>query len=157
MAELKTKATKQKATDFLKSVRPDEKRQDSLTLLKMFQKATGKKPVMWGTSIVGFGSYHYKSERSSQEGDWPLVGFSPRKANLTLYVMTGLFASKIGKRPRKGEQALLKGLGKYKIGGGCLYINKLADVDQKVLATLIEKSFRNSKELMTEAGFTVAK
>lgn len=137
MAELKTKKTTQKPTDFIKSVEPEQKRQDSLALLKLFEKATGEKPAMWGTSIVGFGSYHYESERSSQKGDWLLVGFSPRKANLTLYVMGGL----------KSEGALLKKLGKHKTGGGCLYINKLADVDQKVLAQLVEKSYRNLKKL----------
>jgi hypothetical protein len=137
MTELKTKLTTQKPTDFIKAVESDQKREDSLVLLKMFEKATGEKPAMWGTSIVGFGSYHYESERSSQKGDWPLVGFSPRKANLTLYVMGGL----------KSEGALLKKLGKHKTGGGCLYINKLADVDQKVLAQLVEKSYRNMKKL----------
>ncbi|MEX1247803.1 MAG: DUF1801 domain-containing protein [Anaerolineales bacterium] len=137
MAELKTKATKQNATDFLNSVEPEGKRQDSQTLLNIFRKATGEKPVMWGSSIVGFGSYHYKSERSRQEGDWLLVGFSPRKANLTLYVMSGL----------QKEKALLKKLGKHKTGGGCLYINKLTDVDRTVLATLVEKSFRNMRKI----------
>jgi hypothetical protein len=137
MPELKTKLTTQKPTDFIKSVDSDQKREDSLVLLKMFERATGEKPAMWGTSIVGFGSYHYESERSSQKGDWPLVGFSPRKANLTLYVMGGL----------KSEGALLKKLGKHKTGGVCLYINKLADVDQKVLAQLVEKSYRNMKKL----------
>lgn len=131
MAELKTKKTKQSAAAFLKTVEPEQKRTDSLVLLKLFEKATGEKPVMWGTSIVGFGLYHYKSERSRQEGDWFLVGFSPRKQNLTLYIMHGV----------ENEPALAK-LGKYKAGGGCLYINKLADVDLKALETLIKKSFR---------------
>lgn len=140
MAELKTKLTKQNPKDFLKKVSPDQKREDSLTLLKMFEKATGEKPAMWGTSIVGFGSYHYSSDRSSQKGDWLVVGFSPRKANLTLYVMTGLAK----------ERALLKDLGKFKTGGGCLYINKLEDVDQKVLSTLIGKSYRNMKKIAKE-------
>jgi hypothetical protein len=158
MAELKTKATKQSAADFIKSVKPESKQKDCLALLKIFQKATGKKPVMWGTSIVGFGRYHYKSTRSSQEGDWPLSSFSPRKQNFTLYIMTGLMSSKLGvssSKAAKNEQTLLKKLGKYKVGGGCLYINKLADVDQKVLAALVEISFRNSKLLMTKAGFEV--
>lgn len=137
MAELKTKPTKQSAADFIKGLSPDEKRKDSLVLLDIFRKATGEKPIMWGTSIVGFGAYHYKSERSSQEGDWLLLGFSPRKANLTLYIMGGL----------KGEGALLKKLGKHKIGGGCLYIKKLADVDQKVLSTMVSRSFRNMKKI----------
>ncbi len=136
MAELKTQKTKQNPKDFLSKVQPEEKRKDSLALLALFKKVTGEKAVMWGTSIVGFGVYHYKSERSRQEGDWPLVGFSPRKQNLTLYIMHG----------NAGNAVLLKKLGKHKKGGGCLYINKLSDVDQKVLATLIKKSFMYMKK-----------
>ena len=83
MSEPKTKPTKESVKDFLSKVEPDVKRQDSFTLLEMFEKITGEKAVMWGDSIVGFGQYHYKSERSKQEGDWMLVGFSPRKQNLT--------------------------------------------------------------------------
>lgn len=137
MAELKTKATKESVTKFLNSVLPKEKRADSFVLLKMFQQVTGKKAVMWGSSIVGFGMYHYKSERSTQEGDWPLVGFSPRKQNLTLYIMTG----------NKDSGELLKKLGKYKATGGCLYINKLSDVNQKIIPALIKKSFQYMKKL----------
>ncbi len=137
MAELKTKATKKSAKEFLNKVTPEEKRKDSLALLKMFQKVTGKKAVMWGSSIVGFGMYHYKSERSKQEGDWPLVGFSPRKQNLTLYIMAG----------NKDDKTLLKKLGKHKASGGCLYIKRLSDVDQKVLAMLIKKSFNHMKKI----------
>ena len=136
MAELKTKATSQKAEDFLKTIEPEEKRKDGFTLLEMFRGVTGEKPVMWGTSIVGFGMYHYKSERSSQEGDWPLVGFSPRKQNLTLYIMAG----------NKDSLDLLKKLGKHKTSVGCLYINKLSDVDQAVLTKLIKKSFDYMKK-----------
>jgi len=136
MAELKTKPTKQKAKDFLRTIEPEQKREDSLVLLKLFEKVTGEKPVMWGTSIVGFGMYHYKSQRSSQEGDWPLVGFSPRKQNLTLYVIIG----------NQDSKELLKKLGKHKTSVGCLYMNKLADVDLKVLAELIETSFRYMKK-----------
>lgn len=136
MAELKTKLTKQKAADFIKSVQPDQKREDSQVLLKMFEKATGEKAAMWGDGIVGFGSFHYKSERSSQQGDWPLISFSPRKASLTLYVMQGI--------PKSDPQ--LKKLGKFKTSGGCLYINKLADVDQKVLASLVAKSYKRMKK-----------
>ncbi len=135
MAELKTKATKESAVKFLKTVEPEEKRKDSLELLKIFEKVTGEKPVMWGTSIVGFGMYHYKSERSTQEGDWPLVGFSPRKQNLTLYIMHG-----------NNNNPDLKKLGKYKAGGGCLYINKLSDVDQKILPKLIKTSLQFMKK-----------
>src|SRR6476620_4397896 len=86
MSEPKTKATKESVKEFLSKVEPEEKRQDSLVLLDMFQKLTGEKAVMWGESIVGFGQYHYKSERSRQEGDWFLVGFSPRKQNFCLYI-----------------------------------------------------------------------
>lgn len=130
MAELKTKATTQDPKDFLKTIKPEPKKADGFALLKMFQQVTGEKAVMWGTSIVGFGMYHYKSERSAQEGDWPLVGFSPRKQNLTLYIMHG----------NTDSTALLQKLGKHKKGGGCLYINKLSDVDQTILPKLIEKS-----------------
>ncbi len=137
MAELKTKATKESAAKFLNSIEPKEKREDGFALLKMFQKVTGEKPVMWGLSIVGFGMYHYKSERSTQEGDWPLVGFSPRKQNLTLYIMAG----------NKDSKELLKKLGKHKTSAGCLYINKLSEVDEKVLPALIKKSFQYMKKL----------
>ncbi len=135
MAELKTQKTNQSAKDFLETIMPDQKRVDGLALLEMFQKVTGEKAVMWGTSIVGFGKYHYKSEKSRQEGDWFLVGFSPRKQNLTLYIMHG----------NEENQDLLTKLGKHKEGGGCLYVNKLSDVDQKVLATLIENSFHSKR------------
>jgi len=136
MAEIKTKATKQNPKDFLKTIEPEQKRQDGFTLLEMFEKITGEKPVMWGTSIVGFGMYHYKSERSTQEGDWPLAAFSPRKQNLTLYVMMG----------NEDSADLLKKLGKYTKSKGCLYINKLSDVDLKVLSALIKKSFQYVKK-----------
>ena len=136
MAELKTQKTKQNPKDFLKTIEPEQKRADGLALLALFEKVTGEKPVMWGTSIVGFGMCHYKSERSTQEGDWPLTGFSPRKANLTLYILHG----------NDNSEDLLSKLGKHKRGGGCLYINKLSDVDQKVLASLIKKSFQYMKK-----------
>ena len=137
MAELKTKATKESAIKFLKAIEPKEKQIDGLVLLKIFEKITGEKAVMWGDSIVGFGMYHYKSERSSQEGDWPLVGFSPRKQNLTLYIMHG----------NKDGQELLQKLGKHKTSsGGCLYINKLTDVNLKILEILIKKSFKYMKK-----------
>jgi|SRR6185436_7674161 len=141
MAELKTKATKESAVKFLKTIEPKEKQADSLVLLKMFEKVTGQKAVMWGEAIVGFGMYHYKSERSTQEGDWPLVGFSPRKQNLTLYVMHG----------NKDSGMLLKKLGKHKTSGsgmgGCLYINKLSDINPKILIALIKKSFLYMKKI----------
>lgn len=136
MAELKTQATKQRATDFLKTIEPEEKRKDALALLKIFQAVTGEKPVMWGSAIVGFGKYHYQSERSTQQGDWPLTGFSPRKQNLTLYIMSGA----------QNFKDLLSKLGKHKVSGGsCVYIQRLADVDVKVLASLIKTSYSYMK------------
>jgi hypothetical protein len=136
MAELKTKPTTTSALDFIKKVPEKGKRKDSLALLKIFKEATGQAPRMWGTAIVGYGMYHYKSERSSQEGDWPLVGFSPRKQNLTLYVMPGF----------TGLEGFLKKLGKHKTSKGCLYINKLSDVDIKVLTQIIKKSYLAMKK-----------
>ena len=140
MAEQKTKATNQNPKDFLDKVEPEQKRLDSFALLEMFQKVTGEKAVLWGDSIVGFGMYHYKSERSAQEGDWFLVGFSPRKQNLTLYIMHG----------NDKNQELLAKLGKHKTSGGsmggCLYISKLADVDQAILAKLIKASYQHMKK-----------
>jgi hypothetical protein len=91
------------------------------------QEFTGCEPKMWGPSIIGFGMYHYKSERSRQEGDWPLVGFSPRKAAISLYVYSGA----------AGQEDLLSGLGKFKMGKGCIYVKKLADIDQEVLKKLM--------------------
>ena len=134
MAELKTKVTDASVEDFLNSVENDTRRRDALELLKIYKRVTGMDPKMWGPSIVGFGVYHYKSERSSQEGDWPLASFSPRKHNLTLYVY-----------PRNFPE-LLKDLGKHTTSVGCLYINKLADVDTKVLEKLIAASFKRTRE-----------
>lgn len=135
MSEIKTQATKASVTKFISSIKPEEKRKDALTLLKMFKTITGLKPVMWGTSIVGFGKYHYKSV--SSEGEWFLVGFSPRKQNLTLYILAW----------KKEDPKQLAKLGKYKRGGGCLYINHLADVDQKVLAALIKTIYTHRKKI----------
>lgn len=134
MAELKTKATNQKVEDFLDAIEPEEKRKDAYTVLEMMKQITGQKPVMWGSSIVGFDKYHYKSERSSQEGDWPIIGFSPRKANLTLYVISGM----------EGEKELIAKLGKCKTSVGCLYIKRLSDVDQTILRELIEKEYEHN-------------
>lgn len=136
MAEIKTKVNNASVKDFIDSVPDEKKRKDGHTLLKIFKEVTGEKPKMWGTSIIGFGSYHYKSERSSQEGDWMLTGFSPRKQNLTLYIMSGMEIS----------ADLLEKLGKHKTSVGCLYINKLADVDMKVLKQLIKRSYTAAKK-----------
>lgn len=139
MAELKTKVTDASVEDFIKSVPHETRRADGFTLLKLFQKATGETPKMWGSSIIGFGKYHYKSERSSQEGDWPLVGFSPRKQNLTLYVLF----------PSANNDALLKKLGKHKTSVSCLYINKLADVDLEILEEIIQNTYLTAKKELT--------
>lgn len=130
MAELKTKRTNVNPKDFLNTIEPEQKRKDAFALLDLFEKVTKEKGVVWGTSIIGFGKYHYKSERSSQEGDWFYVGFSPRKQNLTLYIMHG----------NKDNKDLEK-LGKCKTSMGCLYVNKLSDLDQKILEKLIKNSF----------------
>lgn len=132
---IKTQATKASVAKFLNSIKPEEKRKDAVTLFKLFKKITGLKPVMWGTSIVGFGNYHYKSVGS--EGDWFLVGFSPRKQNLTLYVLAW----------KKEDPKQLAKLGKYKRGGGCLYINHLSDVDEKVLYSLIKDVFTHRNKI----------
>ena len=133
MAELKTKQNTGSVTKFLNAVDNETKRRDCFEILKMMQHATGLEPMMWGTSIVGFGNYHYKYE-SGHEGDMCLVGFSPRKQNIVLYSMAGVETSE-----------LFEKLGKYKTGKGCLYINKLSDVDTDVLKSIIKTSFENLK------------
>lgn len=134
MAELKTKVNEASVNKFLNSVADKQKREDSYVILELMKKITKYEPKMWGSSIVGFGSYHYKYE-SGREGDICLIGFSPRKQNLTLYIMSGF--SKYGD--------LMKKLGKYKTGKACLYINKLDDIDIKVLKELINESVKTLK------------
>jgi len=129
MAELKTKKNTQSVEDFLNSISDERKRQDSFKILDLMEKATGVKPEMWGDSIVGFGSYHYKYA-SGRQRDWFLTGFSPRKQNLTLYIMAGF----------DNYASLLKKLGKHTTGKACLYINKLDEIDMAVLQELIVKS-----------------
>ena len=132
----KTAPTRASVTKFINSVEHDVRRSDAKALLKMFKEITGEKPVMWGDSIVGFGSYHYKYD-SGREGDMCMTGFSPRKANLSLYVMDGF----------KERDDLLAKLGKHKTSVACLYINKLADVDEKALKTMIKKSYQHMKKM----------
>ena len=137
MAELKTNKTRASVAAFLNAVADTQRREDAKKLLEIFKKTTGMKPAMWGTSIVGFGTYHYKSEKSTQEGDWPLTGFSPRKANLTVYIMPGF----------KTYSSLLKKLGRHKISGGsCIYLNKLSDVDVPTLRTIIKLSVKEMQK-----------
>lgn len=136
MGTIKTTVNDASVEDFINKVGDEAKKQDSLALLKMFKTITGEQPKMWGSSIIGFGQYHYKSERSRQEGDWMLTGFSPRKQNLTLYFMPGFDSYK----------PLLDKLGKHKTSRGCLYINKLSDVDIDVLEQLIERGYTDMKK-----------
>ena len=136
MAELKTKLTKVNPARYIGSIKDPQKRKDAALLMKLFKTVTKKKPRMWGTSIVGFGMYHYKSERSSQEGDWPLTAFSARVQNLTLYVMPGF----------KDLKPLLKKLGPHKTSVGCLYIKRLDKVDPPVLTAIIKQSYREMKK-----------
>lgn len=129
MAELKTKLTTEKPADFLNTLTDKTKQQDSFTLLALMQEITGQAPKMWGSSIIGFGSYGYEY-KSGQAGEWFLTGFSPRKQNLTLYLMSGFTPL----------EPLLQKLGKYKTSKGCLYIKKLADVNVDVLREIIALS-----------------
>lgn len=133
MAENKTRPTDDSVTDFLNSVENPTRREDGFTLLAMMEELTGETAVLWG-SIVGFGSYHYKYE-SGREGDMPLVAFSPRKQSMTVYILPGF---------DKYDEMLAQ-LGKHKIGKACLYINKLADVDETVLRGLIKQSYDHMK------------
>jgi hypothetical protein len=132
MAELKTQATRASVDTFLQGIKDERKKQDCYQILKIMKKATKAEPRMWGTSIVGFGDHHYVYD-SGREGDWFITGFSPRAQNLTLYTMGGF------------DRELLKKLGRYKTGKGCLYINKLEDVNVKVLHELIATSVEKVK------------
>jgi hypothetical protein len=132
LAEIKTKQNEASVEGFINSVASEQKREDSFTILEMMQKAMGEEPKMWGASIIGFGNVRYKSPSSGREVDWFKIGFSPRKANITLYFVSDL----------KSHTEALKELGKHKLGGGCVYINKLADVDSKVLKAMINASAR---------------
>lgn len=135
LAEIKTKPTSADVEDFINKVDSEQKRNDSFVLLKMMKKATGEEPKMWGSSIIGFGIKRYKSPTTGREVDWLRIGFSPRKANLSLYLSVGI----------KEHTAALKKLGKHKTGVGCLYINKLADIDIKVLKGMIDAAAKKSK------------
>ncbi len=134
MAELKTKPTSASVEDFLNRIEDPKKRADAFAVMALMTDITGEQPQMWGDSIVGFGSYHYRYA-SGQEGDWPLVGFSPRKQNTTLYLTYGF----------DQHQDLMARLGKFKTGKACLYINRLSDVDTDVLRELIQRSMAEMK------------
>lgn len=129
-AELKTKVNSADVAAFINSIEDNVKREDSKIILEIMQQATGAKPKMWGTSIIGFGNQHLKYA-SGRELDWFIIGFSPRKQTLTLYVFN---------KPEQEYSTLLNKLGKYKTGKGCLYVNKLSDINIDVLKEILKKS-----------------
>lgn len=134
MAQLKTQPTDKSVTDFLDGVENDTKREDSFTILELMKEITGEEPIMWGDSIIGFGTYHYKYA-SGRAADWFLTGFSPRVQNLTLYIMSGF----------DEYDDLLGKLGKHSTGKSCLYVKRLENIDLDVLRELVEKSVAHMK------------
>lgn len=132
LVEIKTKETNASVEDFINRIEDEQKRKDSFAIMDMMKKATGEEPKMWGPAIIGFGNTRYKSLATGREVDWMLIGFSPRKANLSLYLTMNI----------SDYSDTLQKLGKHKTGKGCLYINKLADVDVSVLAGMIETSLK---------------
>lgn len=137
MGEPKTKVTQANVLAFVSEfATTDQKRKDSKALIKLMRELSGCKAKMWGPSIIGFGSYHYKSQKGTQEGEMPLVGFSPRKAAISLYVYTG----------KKEHVYLLKDLGKFKMGKACIYVNKLSDINMQVLEKLILETINYLKK-----------
>jgi hypothetical protein len=138
MAELKTKATNESVIEFIEKVENEQQRKDSYALIELFKEVTGREAVMWGPSIIGFGSYHYKYE-SGYEGDMALVGFSPRKNATSLYVFM------------QGSQSefLLEKLGKFKMGKACIYIKKLSDVDTEIIKQLILRTINHTDKIFT--------
>lgn len=137
MAALKTQPTQTNVAEFIRTFADSEQKQkDSFELIEIMRKVTGCEPQMWGPSMIGFGKYHYKSERSRQEGDWPLVGFSPRKAAISLYVFSGM----------PEHEYLLEGLGKFKKGAACIYVKKLSDISTPVLKEIMKTTIAFLKE-----------
>jgi hypothetical protein len=137
MSQPKTTANDADAKVFVGGLDDPVKRQDSLDLIGMFSRLTGEEPIMWGGAIIGFGKYNLKSTGSSRGTEWPLVGFSPRKQNLTLYVLPGA----------NSYDDMLQNLGKHKASVSCLYINKLDDIDRQVLERIIKRAYSEMKEL----------
>ncbi len=135
MAELKTKATDASVEDFLDSVAEETVRDDCRKIIKLMSAATSAEPKMWGTNIIGFGSRHLKYA-SGRELDWMIIGFSPRKQNITFYLSTG----------EAWNEAYLSNLGKHKTGMGCLYVKRLSDVDENILNKMIEESVERAKK-----------
>jgi hypothetical protein len=135
LAQIKTKETSASVEDFLNAITDEAKREDSFTLVKLMQKAAKDKPKLWGSAIIGFGNLIYESPKTGRAVEWFKIGFAPRKAALTLYLMMD------GKK----KEVHLKKLGKYKTNGGCIYIKKLEDVDLKVLEALLKEACEGKK------------
>lgn len=138
MSTIKTLVTNNSVEDFINSLDNDTRKADAFTLLKLYTAITKEPAKLWGSSIIGFGQYHYKSERSTQEGDWPLAAYSPRKQNLTLYIMPGA----------SDYSDLLSTLGKHKTSKACLYINKLSDVNLTILEEIIRRSYEDARRTL---------
>jgi len=137
MSGIKTKPGDLDIDKFLLSVEPEKKRGDSIELKKLFDSVVQEKASLWNNKMIGYGSYHYKSERSKQEGDWPLTGFSPRKQYIAVYIMSGV----------NNYLDLLSKLGKYKISSGsCIYINKIEDINLNILKSIISTSVSDMKK-----------
>lgn len=133
LVEIKTKPTSASVEDFINKLANDQQRKDSFKLIELFKNASGEEPKLWGSSIIGFGNRRYKSPATGREVDWLLIGFSPRRANLSLYISVGI---------KEHAESLTK-LGKHKTGVGCLYINKLEDIDLTVLRQMIDITLKN--------------
>jgi len=134
MGDLKTRPTGNSVTHFLNAIQDEKRKQDSYAVLDLMKEITGEPPVLWGSSIIGFGTYHYQYA-SGREGDWMLTGFSPRKQNLTIYIMSGF----------EKYDSLLQDLGQFKTGVSCLYIKRLDDIDRDVFKKLIQESVQYMK------------
>jgi hypothetical protein len=141
VGELKTKPTNASVEKFLNQITDEERREDCFKVAKMMEEITGCKPTMWGSSIVGFDTYHYKYA-SGQEGDWPIAAFSPRKQDLTLYILPGFQESR----------ELMEALGKHRTGKSCLYIKRLSDIHVPTLKKLIRQSVKRMKQITRNKG-----
>jgi hypothetical protein len=137
MAEIKTRPTGSDIEEFIQAIEPQKKRTDSIAMKKLFDSILEEKATLWNNNMIGYGTYHYKSDRSSQEGDWPLTAFSPRKQYIAVYIMSGV----------NNYSELLKKLGKYKASSGsCIYINKMEDIDPEILKKIIKSSVEDMKK-----------
>lgn len=133
LAKIKTQQTTSSVEDFINKVKDEQQRKDSFVILEIMKRVSGEEPKMWGASLIGFGNKRYKSPNTGREVDWFLIGYSPRKANLSLHLVFDITK----------QADTLKKLGKYKTGAGCLYINKLDDIDIKILEKLITEALKS--------------